>query len=56
VLIVNKDLHESAFCRPKFRGSVKTVRYVSPVTGQLKPFPAPWYALAPGQGVLLKLD
>ena len=34
----------------------KSVRYVSPVTGELKTFPAPWYALAPGQGVLLKLD
>jgi len=56
VLIVNKTLDESAFCRPKFRTTPKSVRYVSPVTGELKPFPAPWYALAPGQGVLLKLD
>ena len=56
MLIVNKNLKESAFCRPKFRGTVKQVRYLSPVTGELKPFPAPWYALAPGQGVLLRLD
>ena len=56
VMIVNKTLDESAFCRPKFRTAPKSIRYVSPVTGELKPFPAPWYALAPGQGVLLKLD
>ena len=56
VMIVNKTLDESAFCRPKFRTTPKSVRYVSPATGELKPFPAPWYALAPGQGVLLKLD
>lgn len=56
MLIVNKNLKESAFCRPKFRGTVKRVRYLSPVTGELKTFPAPWYALAPGQGVLLRLD
>ena len=56
IMIVNKNLSESAFCRPKFRAQPTAVRYVSPVTGELKPFPAPWYALAPGQGVLLKLD
>ena len=55
-MIVNKNLKESAFCRPKFRTAPKSVRYVSPVTGELKTFPAPWYALAPGQAVLLKLD
>jgi hypothetical protein len=56
VMIVNKNLKESAFCRPKYRSQPKTVQYLSPVTGELKPLPAPWYALAPGQGVLLKLD
>jgi hypothetical protein len=56
MLIVNKNLTESAFCRPKFRSPPKSVRYLSPVTGELKPFPAPWYALAPGQGVLLRID
>jgi hypothetical protein len=56
VMIVNKNLKESAFCRPVFRNMPKSVRYLSPVTGELKPFPSPWYALAPGQGVLLKLD
>ena len=56
VMIVNKNLKESAFCRPKFRTPPTSVRYASPVTGELKTFPAPWYALAPGQGVLLKLN
>ena len=56
VMIVNKSLKESAFCRPVFRNKPTLVRYLSPVTGELKAFPAPWYALAPGQGVLLKLD
>lgn len=56
VMIVNKDLKNSAFCRPEFHVPPKTVKYVSPVTGKLGVFPAPWYALAPGQGVLLKLE
>jgi len=56
VMVVNKNLTESAFCRPKFRTTPKSIGYLSPVTGELKPFPAPWYALAPGQGVLLRLD
>jgi hypothetical protein len=56
VMIVNKNLKESAFCRPVFRNKPAAVRYLSPVTGELKKFPAPWYALAPGQAVLLKLD
>jgi hypothetical protein len=56
VMIVNKNLKESAFCRPKFRTTPTSVRYVSPVTGELKTFPSPWYALAPGQAVLLRLN
>jgi hypothetical protein len=56
VMIVNKNLKESTFCRPKFRTTPTSVRYVSPITGELKTFPSPWYALAPGQAVLLKLN
>lgn len=56
VMVVNKDLKQSAFCRPKFRQSAKDVQYLSPVTGKLDQFPNPWYALAPGQGVLLKVE
>jgi len=55
-MIVNKDLKESTFCRPQFQIPVKDVQYLSPITGKLSKFPAPWYALAPGQGVLLKLQ
>ncbi len=56
MMIVNKHLKMSTFCRPKFKTAPKKIEYVSPITGQLAPFPAPWYALAPGQGVLLKLS
>ncbi len=56
VLIVNKSLTRSWCCAPTFRSPPRAVRYVSPVTGELKPYPAPYYWLAPGQGVLLKLD
>ncbi len=56
MMVVNKDLKQSAFCRPKFREPVKAVKYLSPVTGKIEPFPNPWYALAPGQGVLLKVE
>jgi len=56
VMIVNKHLQLSAFCRPDFGVPVSAVKYISTVTGELKPFPDPWYCLAPGQGVLLKLE
>lgn len=56
VMIVNKNLKESAFCRPEFQVPVKAVKYLSPIDGKVSDFPAPWYALAPGQGVLLKLE
>jgi hypothetical protein len=55
VMIVNKHLKNSVPCRPEFRLDTESVEYVSPITGELKPFPAPWYCLPPGQGVLLKL-
>lgn len=34
---------------------VKSVSYVSPITGEVKPYPKPFYWLAPGQGVLFQL-
>ena len=55
VMIVNKHLTNSFACLPEFHAPVEKLEYVSPVTGELKPFPAPYYYLAPGQGVLLKL-
>ena len=54
-MIVNKSVIKSYPCRPKFNGSYKTVRLVSSWKGSLQPF-TEWYWLAPGQGVLLKLD
>lgn len=41
-MVVNKNLKESTFCRPKFRTAPKSVRYLSPVSGELKTFLAPW--------------
>jgi hypothetical protein len=55
MMIVNKHLRNAAPCRPDFRDPPAKVEYVSPVTGELKTFPDPWYNLPPGQGVLLKL-
>lgn len=55
VMVVNKHLKNSVQCIPEFRDAMAAVEYLSPITGKLKPFPAPWYCLAPGQGVLLKL-
>ncbi|MCC6492523.1 MAG: hypothetical protein IT424_05835 [Pirellulales bacterium] len=55
VMIVNKHLTHSVPCRPDFREKPAAVQYVSPITGELKTFPDPYYCLPPGQGVLLKL-
>jgi len=55
VMVVNKDLANSAFCRPVYIAKPTHVQYLSPITGELTDFPDPWYALAPGQGVLMKL-
>ena len=54
-MIVNKSLTQSWCCNPTFAKPPRKVHYISPVTGEVKPFPAPYYWLAPGQGVLLKL-
>lgn len=55
VMIVNKHLKNSVQCIPEFRDEMAAVEYLSPITGELKSFPTPWYCLPPGQGVLLKL-
>lgn len=55
VMIVNKSLTHSYQCDPQFNVKPKGIQYVSPWTGKLVTFPAPWYYLAPGQGVLLRL-
>jgi len=56
VMVVNKSLKRSVHCTPVFRPGVKSVKYVSPITGELKPFVARFYWLAPGQGVLLEVE
>jgi hypothetical protein len=55
VMIVNTSLKHSVHCDPQFSVTPKMVRYVSPRTGEVKPYPARYYWLAPGQGVLLEL-
>jgi hypothetical protein len=55
-IIVNKSLKSSAQVLPEFNNAYRSVKYVSPITGQAKKFPSPYYWLAPGQGVLLRLE
>lgn len=56
VMIVNKDLAKSHSCTPQFRTPPKRVQMVSPYNGQLIDFTGEQRWLAPGQGVLLKLE
>jgi hypothetical protein len=55
VMIVNKSVKYSSVCQPEFNRLPKALRYVSPITGEVKPYPTPYYWLAPGHGVLLQL-
>ena len=55
VMVVNKSITRSSPCNPEFNGSVRKLEYVSPITGETKAYPTPYYWLAPGQGVLLKV-
>ena len=56
VLIVNKDLNKSRVCAPQFREAPKRLQHVSPYNGSVLPFEGEYVWLAPGQGVLLKID
>ncbi len=56
VMIVNKDLGKSHHCSPNFRKAPRRLQHVSPYTGALTPFEGEYMWLAPGQGVLLKLE
>ncbi len=57
VMIVNKDLQHSSPVQPEFNAPVKSVEYLDPISGKLRPYTTPfYYYLAPGQGVLLKLS
>lgn len=56
VMIVNKDLARSRYCRVQFRAPPKRVRFVSPYSGNLEDFSGEHTWLAPGQGVLLRVE
>lgn len=56
LMIVNKDFAKSRHCQPQFRGEPKRVLMVSLYTGQLENYSGEQVWLAPGQGVLLKLE
>jgi hypothetical protein len=55
VMIVNKSLKSPVRCLPEFNTPPAAVNYVSPVTGETKPFRRGFYWLAPGQGLLLQV-
>jgi hypothetical protein len=55
-MIVNKDLAKSRPCSPQFRTAPKRLQHVSPYSGALTPFEGEYVWLAPGQGVLLKVE
>jgi hypothetical protein len=56
VLIVNKSFVKSRYCAAQFRGTPKKIEMVSPYTGQLTDFAGEQQWLAPGLGVLLKVN
>jgi hypothetical protein len=58
VMIVNKNLNHSYRCMPEFYVAPKKIEVVSSWTGKLEKFPMPFYTyfLAPGQGVLLRIE
>jgi hypothetical protein len=56
VMIVNENFLASAPCSPQFRHAPKSIKFISPYTGQTEPFEGEQTWLAPGAGVLLKLS
>jgi hypothetical protein len=55
-MVVNKDLSKSRPCWPQFRRAPKRLLHVSPYSGTLLPYEGEYVWLAPGQGVLLKVE
>lgn len=55
-VIVNKDLAHSRPASPQFRKPPRRVQFVSPYSGELLPFEGDYTWLAPGQGVLIKIE
>ena len=56
VMIVNRDLNGSHYCAPTFRSPPKSIQKLNSFHGQLGSFVGEDCWLAPGQGVLLKLE
>lgn len=56
VMIVNKDLAKSHPCSPEYRQAPRRVQHVSAYTGGVTPFSGEDVWLAPGGGVLLKVE
>jgi hypothetical protein len=56
VMLVNKNLLKSIPCQPQFRHPPKTVKFISPYTGQAGAYQGEQVWLAPGHGVLLELE
>jgi hypothetical protein len=56
LMIVNKDLTKSRPCGPQFRKAPSRLQHVSAYTGALTPFEGEDVWLAPGSGVLLKVE
>jgi hypothetical protein len=56
VMIMNRDTERSHPCLPTFRNSPARLRVLSAYIGELLDFEGEHRWLAPGQGVLLKLD
>jgi hypothetical protein len=56
VMVVNKDFKKSRHCSLEYRTPPKRVLMVSPYSGQLTSFEGEQAWLAPGQGVLLKVE
>jgi len=55
-LIVNKSVYKSAPCLPHWAQTPKRVQMVSPYTGALTDYAGEQSWLAPGQGVLLRVE
>jgi hypothetical protein len=56
VMLVNENLSKSTPCQPQFRNPPKTVKLISPYTGQAVAYEGEQIWLAPGSGRLLKLS
>lgn len=56
VMIVNKSFHDSIWCHPSYRRTPTRVQMASPYTGQLIAYEGEQCTLAPGQGVLLRVE